>query len=164
MALFTLDIAITVLLAGWAAWLSIAVWNNSVDRGTNEFLIGTMLSMRLIKEDPKVGLGLEARASDDTSTAKRLLTGIICIQVIISGLLWAAAICFAYSLLGGDRFLAVGVTNLALTAFGALWLFFLCGGLWHGYWIKTPQVQQVHLTLVMITVLLLAVTNLPVGQ
>jgi hypothetical protein len=57
--------------------------------------------------------------------------------------------------------LAIARANGALGAFLGLWLFFLCGGLWFGYWMKMGPVQQVHLTLMVIALLAVLVVNAP---
>lgn len=35
----------------------------------------------------------------------------------------------------------------------ALWLAFMVGGFWFGYWIKQGPIQQVHTTLLIISIL-----------
>ncbi|MBO0128956.1 hypothetical protein [Agrobacterium sp. OT33] len=41
----------------------------------------------------------------------------------------------------------------ALSGFMALWLAFMVGGFWFGYWIKQGAIHQVHMTLLIISIL-----------
>ena len=153
---FSLRLAQFMNLSGLAAWLSLAVFNNIVDRETNVTLLHRMLSMSLLDEDPDLGNGLARRALKRKGTAGSLLNCVIIVQVLISALMIAGAVMFAFGVLDGSTAAynsAVTVSTLGLTAFGSLWFFFLCGGLYFGYWMKMPQVQQVHFTLVIITLL-----------
>ena len=152
----SLRLAQFVTLSGLATWMSLAVFNNIVDRETNVTLLHRMLSMSLLDEDPDLGNGLAKRAIKEKKTARLFLSCVIFVQVLISGLMIVGAVMFGIGVLDGSiAAYALGVTiaTLGLTAFGSLWFFFLCGGLYFGYWIKMPQVQQVHFTLVIITVL-----------
>ncbi len=45
----------------------------------------------------------------------------------------------------------VSKRTLALTCFLMLWMGFICGGLWFGYWLKQGAIQSVHMTLILIT-------------
>jgi hypothetical protein len=69
-------------------------------------------------------------------------------------LLWRAG--FLYGRLGlsasitGNAIVARRAANLALCAFTGLWLIFMLGGFWFGYWIKQGPVQQVHMMLLLI--------------
>ena len=149
-------------LVAMAAWLSIAVYNNVRDKGTNLYLLGAMFRMDLIKTDPNVGNDLEDRAIDDPDAPERAIRAVIAAQVGIGALLWAAAVLSAASwLVGFDPLVMRAVGNVAIAAFFGLWTFFLCGGLWFGYWIKTSHVQQVHFTLFIISLLLWLLLHAP---
>ncbi len=151
-----LRIAQFVNLSGLAAWMSLAVFNNIVDRSTNVTLLHRMLSMSLLDEDPDLGNGLAKRAIKKKSTAAIFLNCVIFAQLLISGLMITGAVLFAAGVMDGSASaysLGVATAMLGLTAFGSLWFFFLCGGLYFGYWMKMQQVQQVHFTLVIITIL-----------
>lgn len=144
------------MLAALAAWLTLAVFNNIRDPGTNIHLIGVMIRMDLIKEDAKLGNGLEHRAINDPALARLLLHIVIVAQIVISIALWIAVLVTFAALWGSATpATAKAIGTLAILLFGALWVFFLCGGLWFGYWMKMPQVQQVHLSLFGITMLML---------
>lgn len=143
-----------LVLTGLAAWLTLAVCNNMRDPGTNHHLLGLMIRMDLIKEDPMLGNGLEHRALLAAALPQLLLRIVVAGQILVAGLLWlSAAALAAHALADFDRTTTVAVANVALSAFAGLWLVFLCGGLWFGYWINIPQVQQVHFTLLMIAML-----------
>jgi predicted small integral membrane protein len=158
----TLALARTVVLGGLAAWLTLAVVNNILDPGTNIHLLGTMMRMSLIEEDPAVGRGLLRRAVRSEGAPRFVLAAVIIVQVIVCVLLWWATLLLGQAAAaGGDHDQSQSVATLALTAFAALWFVFLIGGLWFGYWIKTPQVQQVHFTLLTVSILALLLVNLP---
>jgi predicted small integral membrane protein len=143
------------LLGGLALWLSIAALNNATDQGTNRSLIGAMLDMRLIDGDnSELGHGLLWR-SVNSALAVWLLWFVIIYQAAVSIYLWKAAFAFAHVTVfpgSGDleRARATGVR--ALTLLMMLWLFFLCGGLWFGYWLKQGSVQLVHLMLLIVSI------------
>jgi predicted small integral membrane protein len=158
---FALALARVVVVSGLAAWLSLAVFNNIRDPGTNIHLLGTMMRMSLIEEDPAVGRGLLRRAVRSQTAPRVLLTAVVLAQVIICALLWWAAVALLQAVGGDGQGRAQAIATLAISAFATLWLVFLIGGLWFGYWIKMPQVQQVHLTLLIIAVLVLVLVNLP---
>jgi predicted small integral membrane protein len=153
--------ACLIIVGGLAAWLSLAVVNNICDGGTNITLLGRMMRMTELKCDCELGIGLRHRAIGDFSTFPRVaLTLVIIIQVAIAMALWAGFVYLALALAGGDAQRAIDVASLAITAFAGLWFAFLIGGLWFGYWIKMPQVQQVHLTLLMISTATLVLLHL----
>ena len=137
-----------VLLGGLAFWLSIAVYNNLRDAGTNVHLLGLMFRMDLIREDPNLGNGLQYRARMNPNSAINALRAGVAVQIIVALLLWiatAAILAWWFGVMNRD--VALATANLAIVGFLGLWTFFLCGGLWFGYWMKMPQVQQVHLSL-----------------
>lgn len=152
----------TIVLAGLASWISLIAFNNITDPGTNISLLGQMFTMEAIKSDAVMGNGLEWRALSQHLAGPMLVTVII-LQVAIAALLWRAAALFARHLLQTEEetipVRAIQAANLGLAAFMSLWFFFLCGGLWFGYWMKLGPVQGVHFTLLMVTVLALLLIN-----
>lgn len=146
----------TLLMAGMAAWMSIAVLNNATDPGTNRFLIGLMLDMTRLQEHPDgLGSGLLWRAWS-SEVAPPLLWAIVVVQVSIALYLWRGAVTFGLAAWRGDGLALEDARRTcirALTAFMALWLAFLCGGLWFGYWMTQGPVQMVHMTLLIMSVL-----------
>lgn len=154
-------LACLVVVAGLAGWLSLAVVNNIRDGGTNVALLGRMMSMTELKTDKELGLGLRSRAIGDRSAFPRAaLTAVIIVQLGIALALWAGALLLALALAGGNAAWAIDVASTAVTAFAGLWFAFLIGGLWFGYWIKMPQVQQVHLSLLTISIAALVLLHL----
>jgi predicted small integral membrane protein len=146
-------LACAVVVSGLAAWLSLAVANNIRDRQTNIVLLGRMMRMDELLEDTELGLGLRQRAIIRGSRLPSLsLSIVIVVQIVIAALLWRGAALLWLTLIGGDVFAAINAATLAVCAFTALWFAFLTGGLWFGYWIKMPQVHQVHLTLLTISI------------
>ncbi|MFP4438370.1 MAG: DUF2165 family protein [Chloroflexaceae bacterium] len=157
-----LDLTKTILLAGLAFWISLIAFNNATDPGTNIDLLGRMLTMEAIKDNPTMGNGLEWRAWPQ-SLAAPLLVVVIILQGAIAALLWRAAIMFARHLFqaqaGEIPTRQIRAANLGLAAFLSLWFFFLCGGLWFGYWMHLGPVQGVHFTLLIVSVLVLLFVN-----
>lgn len=150
-----------LLFFGFAGWMAVAVVNNIRDRTTNVFLLGIMFRMVLLKEDPNMGNGLKHRAIDDVRFHGRMLTFIVCCQIVIVLALGVAGLANAAAWLGSPFASPAGTGNLALALFASLWFFFLSGGLWFGYWMKQPHVQQVHMTLVLMALGMFVLVNLP---
>lgn len=137
-------IAKIILMAGLSSYLTIAVINNIVDKGTNRFLLKQMFSMLLLENDPVFGKGLTSRAIHSERMSVLLLYLISTIQIIISGGLWYGAIQLTMAFLHYANHLsyAINCCTLALSCFMALWFFFWCGGLWFGYWIKQDRFKK----------------------
>ncbi|MEQ8966651.1 MAG: DUF2165 family protein [Azospirillaceae bacterium] len=145
----------TVMLAGLALWLSVAVFNNITDFATNDHLLGIMLSMQLVKGDEALGNGLEWRAWSEQA-ATGVLCAVIVVQVAVSALLWRGAALFLRAARIGDaaaELRAIRAANQGVAAFMGLWFWFMIGGLWFGYWMKQGPVQMVHMTLLILAFL-----------
>lgn len=148
-----------VLITGMAAWMSVAVLNNATDPGTNIHLIGTMLSMEPLLGDPVLGNGLEWRALE-AGYAGMVLDVVVVVQAVIAALLWRTGWLYGRLSFGVEgnadgsevEFMARRAANLALCAFSGLWLTFMTGGFWFGYWMKQGPAQQVHMTLLLIAI------------
>ena len=154
------DLPRTAALVAIAAWLSIVVTNNRKDGETNVLLLGTMMRMDLLADEKVLGQGLILRRATGDALARRALKWVIRSQVLIVVLLWAAAGFSTANWLGlAEETHAVAAINVAIGAFFALWSVFMCGGLYFGYWIKTPHVQQVHMTLFIVGLLLWQLAN-----
>ncbi|MFG2566039.1 DUF2165 family protein [Streptomyces sp. NPDC048567] len=149
------------LMSGLTLWLGLVTLNNLNDFGTNKALIGSMLTMRDLVKDPIRGNGLEWRAMPE-SMATPALIGVIIYEVLIVALLARAA----YGLWRRARGLETGIVvtqraNIALGAFAGLFLLFLSGGMFFGYWIYIGAAQQVHFTGLIIGLLAALLVNLP---
>lgn len=111
--------------------------------------------MELIVDDPLLGNGLESRAWQG-DTAQGLLNLVIGIQVVIAAFLWVAALAMAAAVARPQdvslQRLAPALAIGAVTSFAGLWVFFLCGGLWFGYWMKQGPIQMVHMTLLILSI------------
>lgn len=150
-----------VLLTGLASWMTLAVINNVVDRKTNQTLLHNVMSMPDLKSDCVLGQKLLPRAIDNFIVAKGLLWFVVLLQCVVPALLWLAVVSQAESyFVPSDALTAMQKSDLALTAFLALWLFFLCGGLWFGYWIKMPVIQLTHFILVVVSLLSIIVIHI----
>ena len=153
--------AITLSLA---IWLSIACFNNIIDRRTNRILLSDMLSMKLIREDTKLGQGLLSRSWSNEKRVNNFLWLIVCIQALISLMLWISTTGLILSICHKIcTTTALSIANFSLFLFTLLWVWFLCGGLWFGYWIKMGHVQIVHLLLFIVSLLSIIVINLSLG-
>lgn len=141
-----------VILLGLAIWLSIAVVNNLTDPGTNSLLLGYTLSMDLIRTEEILGAGLLWRAWP-TQWSPVILYFVVAVQLVCATILWWATAAYAKAFSYKDvQALSDGRDRavLALSLFILLWMFFICGGLWFGYWLKQGAVQIVHMVLILI--------------
>ena len=142
-----------VLLFGLAAWLTIAAINNLTDPQTNRLFLGQTISMEMVKADSILGSGLIWRAWP-AQWSWYLLYGILIFQFFTASLLWHAAVSYSRAITHNSIRSLVKARDravLALTFFLILWLFFVCGGLWFGYWLKQGVIQSVHMTMILIT-------------
>ncbi|GAB4424136.1 MAG: DUF2165 domain-containing protein [Chloroflexi bacterium OHK40] len=151
------------VVGGLAAWLSIIALNNSVDPGTNITLLRRMFQMELIQSDPEMGNGLEHRALSWPWLPRATLYVVIVVQVVVALLLWRGTWLLLAASFGPPApaaiTTAITATNIGLIGFVGLWLCFMCGGLWFGYWMKQGPVQQVHMNLLMIAILTMLLVN-----
>ena len=148
---------------GLAVWLTIAALNNVIDRMTNRYLLRSMLSMALLTDETTMGVELKTRAIHKKDFEKYLLWVVVLVQIMIALCLWVGGSSFIGYLLHmmTSTHIAMVFSDIGLLGFICLWLFFLCGGLWFGYWIKMPQVQQVHMMLLIIGFLAIIIMNKP---
>ncbi len=155
------------LLFAFAFWLLIAIFNNVTDFGTNSFLLKKMLSLEELSKDNNLGKGLLWRRILNKQVPTFLLRLIIFYQIITSLLLWISGaklllvVIENYSIMQYKY--AIAFSNFSLMCFSSLWFFFFIGGLWFGYWLKMPKVQQVHLSLLMISMALFIIVNMNVA-
>lgn len=141
-----------VVVMGLAMWLTIAVFNNVTDSGTNRQLLGQTLSMGLLEQEEVLGAGLRWRAMP-AEFASVLLYLVVAAQLLVCASLWRASVAYMRVFLRNDDAPMIVARNqalLALSLFVLLWMWFICGGLWFGYWLKQGAVQMVHLSLIVI--------------
>jgi len=142
-----------ILLFFLSAWLSIAVINNVTDSGTNIHLVANTLTMSLLQNPGEIlGQGLLWRALP-RGWVTYIYYGIVLTQFSIALLLWRAWFRYVFAYYKKDQRLidrAARRVIFALTCFLTLWLAFICGGLWFGYWLKQGAMQSVHMTLILI--------------
>ncbi|WP_330960986.1 DUF2165 family protein [Photobacterium sp. 53610] len=150
------------IVTGLAMWLTIAATNNLLDSGTNQFLLSSMFKMEGLIADPVFGNGLESRAIHINGIEKIALSIIILVQYIVSLSLWYASYCYFKAFASkGCEVKAISVTNIALSLFAMIWVCFLCGGLYFGYWLKFSGPQGVHFTLLIISIIAFVMNNIP---
>ncbi|MGD9919502.1 MAG: DUF2165 family protein [Paenirhodobacter sp.] len=153
-----------VLMTGLAVWMTVAALNNATDPATNMTHLRTMLSMDQLIADPVFGNGLEWRSWGGFPIGV-LLAAIITWQAATALALWVAAVTMIRA--AGTAALAPRATRratLALTMFMAMWLVFLSGGLWFGYWMKQGPIQGVHFTMLGVALLSLLFINQSAGD
>ena len=141
-----------VIILGLAAWLSIAIFNNLTDPGTNRLLLGHTLSMALVRTEEVLGAGLLWRAWP-AHWSPFVLYAVVTVQLICATSLWRTVFSYAKALSFQDAQELQIARNrgiLALSLFVLLWMLFICGGLWFGYWLKQGAIQAVHMTLILI--------------
>src|SRR5699024_9235946 len=103
----------SLVLGGMAAWLSLIMFNNVVDSGTNIALIGQVLTMEGLIADPVRGVGLVGRALPEGLAAPALYA-VIAYQALSVVLLWTATVAHVRLLFGrGDGARATFVGNIA---------------------------------------------------
>lgn len=156
----------TLFLSGLSLWFTLAIFNNLTDPGTNIHLIGQMMRMDLIKEDPNMGNGLQWRAVNSTLVHKAFFSCVVLAQIVAVILLWRASIAFLGIAIDSTNAPALAraiyLGNLGLGAFAAIWICFWSGGMWFGYWMKTPQIQLVHMMLLIMSIGGFLLVNLPI--
>jgi predicted small integral membrane protein len=149
-------IAKTIVVAGLALWAIILVVNNIMDNDTNRNLVSEMMSMDRIRNNPqKGGVLLLKRAVHSPSVHAATIYLAIAIQLAIITLLGYSAFEFVSIIVSGNiagASHAVTVANFGFCAMFVMWFLFLCGGLWHAYWINMWDVQQVHMTMLIVTI------------
>lgn len=152
-----------VLTGALALWFALIVLQNTTDRRTNVALIGRVLAMQPVPENPDLGTGLRWRAVVEhriDGLAGAALTAIVILQVAVTATLGLGAALLAWQ--GGDPGGLAGalvVVDVGLLLAMVHWFALMCGGLWFGYWITVPQVQQVHMTMLIVTLVTLSVVN-----
>lgn len=155
----------TLFLFGLALWFSLAILNNIADPGTNTYLIGQMMSMDLVKDDPKMGNGIEWRALLAPMLPTGILRIVVVVQIAVAALLWIAVYKFAMTWIRPPTSASIAEATvfgtIGLGAFAAIWIGFWSGGMWFGYWMKTPQIQQVHMTLLIMSMVGFMAVNYP---
>jgi len=143
-----------VIIFGISLWLTIAIFNNFTDQITNRVLLSTMLDMHLMINDPnQLGSGLLWRAMP-SFLSKYLLWLVIFLETLVTIYLWKSFIDFSKAIfLNKDKLQHARNTVIkALTCFMIIWLIFMIGGFWFGYWIKQGAIQHVHMTLLIISI------------
>ena len=110
------------------------------------------------------GNGIEWRAIKSPTVHKTVLVCVILLQLLAVILLWKAVIEFAMASKGPVAPVAVHhailSADIGLGVLLAKMIWFWCGGMWYGYWVKTPQVQQVHMTLLVMLMLEFLIINI----
>ena len=148
-----------ILVFAHGLWMVLIIIQNLTDRGTNRSLIVKVATMQELKEDPILGNGLQwravapDRADGFASLALRL---VVLLQVLTAIPLVVGGVMIAGSLGSGGPRLddATAVAGIGVLLLVVHWFVLLCGGLWFGYWMKMPTVQQVHMTMLGVAVLL----------
>lgn len=155
------SLTLCIIICGYGLWFSLAVFNNITDFQTNRFLIGKMIGMEEIKDDPNLGNQIQWRALHGKHWATIIFSGVVLYQVLAAFKLILVGIALVEITMTGNTLSneILQQVNIALLMMLILWFGFLTGGLWFGYWMKMPQVQVVHILLVLITIMCLILTK-----
>lgn len=161
MRINTLTLAKTVVMFGVGFWLFLAVVNNIMDMGTGLYFMKQMVTMDLLKSDPTLGKGLLWRAINTPFFPKIVMWMIIVIESVATIFLLFASFKLLQAMYKGKAFLehAISVSNIALTIFICIWMWFLGGDLWFGFWIKSGNFVMVHSIWIIISLLLFIFVN-----
>lgn len=154
-------LVICVVFYGIGIWFTLAVFNNIFDFQTNKLLIGRVMSMCDIKEDPVLGNRLQWRSIENPSWHRSVLMGVILYQLaVVCKMLITGYMVIEVMLTGGSISADLqNDINLALGMLLVLWFGFLIGGLWFGYWIKMQQIQTSHILLTILTLFSIVTIN-----
>ncbi|KAB8030727.1 DUF2165 family protein [Fluviispira multicolorata] len=146
---------------GISCWIFIIFLNNLKDKSTNYNILFNMFSMSEIKNDRSISQALTKRSIHSKSFAKRALLLITLYQFLTSIFMLTSALFFLFSISISNEYilLAIKSMNISLLLFTSMWIFFICGGLYFGYWIKTPQYQQMHFNLLKVSILIFLLIN-----
>lgn len=157
-------LAKTIVLTGMALWMSVIVFNNIFDPGTNIYNIENTITLNLLKDDPVLGIGLKWRAWP-SQYAGILLYLVIAYQLITISLFWISSYRYLSVLRNTLREeKAIKTTNITLTLFSIEWFFFLIGGSWFGYWIKQGPITGVHINMLLFTLALFIFINQKIAE
>lgn len=142
-----------VVLTGMAGWLTL-VWINVItDRNATVGSVALIMSMKLITSDKTMTTKLVNRRVEASGWHKLGAVTIIGAQAVTVVLLWRAVwlvgVGFGAFTISADALAAV---HLSLAAFATLWMFMLIGGMWFIYWLKQPALQQLHITLLILSI------------
>ncbi|MCU5782019.1 hypothetical protein MA04_01319 [Alcanivorax balearicus MACL04] len=141
-----------VVVGGLAVWLTLILINVITDRKGTVASVALIMTMNLIAQDndthPLLRRRIESRFWHVIGAV-----AIMTLQAITVVLLWRGTVLLlsdaSASALSTQTVTAV---QQGLTAFAALWLFMLMGGMWFVYWLKQPGLQQLHLTLLLVAI------------
>jgi len=146
-----------MVLFGTGSWMLMAACNNLLDAKTNVILLTRMMSMEEIRLDGKMGQGLLYRSIQSSLFVFPMLRTIAAMQLVIGLSLLVSSVLIMnipfYFIEISESIVAI-VVNLSILSLTLHWFVFLIGGLWFGYWIKMGQVQMVHFTMLILSILL----------
>lgn len=145
-------------LYGFSMWMSIITFNNIVDPVTNTHFINQMINMSNFDPDSNVGSGLLWKSIhiDYSSTLSSIiLWAVVCIEIIIDILMWRAFVKVLKSTIKKKELdeSCIASVNLALCSFLGIFVMFITGGIWFGYWMHQGAFQLAHLTAIIISLL-----------
>lgn len=141
------------LIGGLAAWLSLGAFNNVINFAGGAAALGGLMSMRLFDEAPAIKTPLLARRVTNPAWPRRVLIGVLAVEIMVAALLWIAAVLFGGALLGATApATATRFANLALAGLLGLVFVFALGGAWFVYYIRQEAMQLTHLALMLVAI------------
>ncbi len=146
---FFILFAQSAVVAFQAAWLSVAVQDNIRNPRLNERGFAAVLGMDMVKQDEEVYRAVSGRRVASPAVEKALFRALVAAEVIVSGLLWIAALLLllaAFGLVG--HVAAREWATVAVLGFVAIWASLLIGGQWFWYRIGMLPALQAHFFLI----------------
>lgn len=142
-ALILLDAA---LVAGLAAWMTVAVADNWRFPEMNEDSVKMVVSFELMAEEAPEHFALVAhRKIDDPKTIRLFFRAIRLAETVAALALWVAAALLALGALGAFSIAtATGLAVIASGYFSLIWAGFIIGGNYYCYWYCHPWAQSNH--------------------
>jgi predicted small integral membrane protein len=141
----------TLLVGGFAGYLTLFVLNNVMEPGTNSAAVPRMMTMRELKDDPPLGKGVLWRAIDSPLIHRLAYRGVVVVQTAAAVLLWRAAVmlilALAHGYAAGDVDGAIAAANLGMLVFLGLAFAFVLTGLWFMSWVKLGPMEGAHTTM-----------------
>ncbi|MFQ1019011.1 DUF2165 family protein [Gilliamella sp. CG13] len=147
-----------IYLYGFAMWMTIITFNNIIDSGTNTLFIEQMISMSNFNPDSVIGSGLLWKAiplNYASPIASFILWFVVIVEIIIDVLMWRAFFKVLKLTIQKKQLdeNCIACVNLALCSFMGIFVLFITGGIWFGYWMHQGQFQLAHLISIIISLL-----------
>lgn len=144
-----------IFLLGLSVWMTLITLNNINDSGTNTLFIKQMLNMSLFDKESGIGTNLLWRSMNTYWLPSAMLWAVVAYETVIDIAMWRAVVKCLRHLLKNEEIneKTRASINIALTIFMGLFLMFICGGMWFGYWMHQGPFQMVHVMGIILSML-----------